>query len=290
MKNLIYNKLFYNIVKLLKGEKVAARFFLKRYLYVSKLVEYIDTSNNPISDKVFTCWLQDDIPDLVQLCIRSIKKFYPDLILISEKNADEYISIPDYIWEKYRKGIIPPAKFANYIRVALLSKFGGMWIDSTSFLTSPVPKYILKSDLFFFRNFSFKYDDDPNQIIPRAIFSSFSNYFICSKQNNYIMRLMKKFFEEYWLENDFVCNYFFFHIYLMLLKKYNKNVDKAFNVMPLGSVQPTKLMQQVLYDNYDSDLYDWLKSSTFLHKLTYKSHDTKNINPDNFYRYLEKTV
>jgi len=45
------------------------------------------------------------------------------------------VELPGYIVEKWEKGRIPAAMFSDLLRVELLIKYGGTWIDSTVFCT-----------------------------------------------------------------------------------------------------------------------------------------------------------
>ncbi len=69
-----------------------------------------------------------------------IKKF----ILLNDQNLADYIRLPDYIEKKKDTGQIPIARYANLIEFALLEHYGGTWIDSTVYLTDPIPDYDFK--------------------------------------------------------------------------------------------------------------------------------------------------
>lgn len=75
----------------------------------------------------------ENAPALVQKCYESLKINLKDreIILITAQNRKEYAILPDYIEEKYRKGIITHTHFSDLLRVELLCKYGGTWIDST---------------------------------------------------------------------------------------------------------------------------------------------------------------
>lgn len=285
--DIIYNKFFYNIIKILKGKKPAARFFLKKYLDVSKKIEYVDTSNDKPSNYKWTFWFQDEIPDVVRACIKSIKNFYPDLIVLNGHNIGDYIEIPDYIAENLKKGIISYSHFSDYVRTCLLAKYGGVWFDSTLYMTQPVPESIINSDLFMFRYMKFGFPKDKcGNVIISTFFSSVASYFIVSKQNNYVMKVMKTFMETYWKDNNFLCHYFMWHFFIMLLVKYDKNVKNIFNNMYLLLSEVTFILQTVMYQEYDEKYFKMLKNSIFVHKLTYKNNKESDNLPTSYLKKL----
>ena len=51
----------------------------------------------------------------------------------------EYIDVPDYIEEKAQNGQMNIAVFSDYIRLALLKRYGGVWLDSTFYVNSDFP-------------------------------------------------------------------------------------------------------------------------------------------------------
>jgi mannosyltransferase OCH1-like enzyme len=94
--------------------------------------------------KIWMCWMQglENAPELVRQCYKQIKKNITDreIVLITEENIDEYVSFPSYIQEKYKKGIISHTHFSDLLRIELLCKYGGTWIDSTVFCSgSTIP-------------------------------------------------------------------------------------------------------------------------------------------------------
>ena len=90
---------------------------------------------------------------IVQKCYESVcKHSNQKIILLNDQNLADYIRLPDYIEKKKDAGQIPMAGYADLMRFALLEHYGGTWIDSTVYLTAPIPDMILNSDFFAVRN------------------------------------------------------------------------------------------------------------------------------------------
>ena len=91
------------------------------------------------SATVWFCWLQgiDDAPEIVKACYNSIKRNIPnrETKVIDAKNWKDYVELPDFIVKKWEKGRIPAALFSDLLRLELLIKYGGTWIDSTVLCT-----------------------------------------------------------------------------------------------------------------------------------------------------------
>ena len=141
-------------VKTLSKEKFEV--YLNKYHYILDKEFKICAEDNKYSNCIWQLWLQgfDNAPDIVKKCVKSVKYFCHDkkIIYLDEKNISNYITIPEHIMHKYKKGIISPAHFSDYIRVALLSKYGGLWLDSTILLTDKIPDEIFESKIFLFKD------------------------------------------------------------------------------------------------------------------------------------------
>lgn len=72
-----------------------------------------------------------------------------EVILISYDNLEEYVHFPDYILEKWKKGQITNTHMTDLLRLELLIKYGGMWLDATVYCSSPnIPDYFLIRSYF----------------------------------------------------------------------------------------------------------------------------------------------
>ena len=91
------------------------------------------------SKPIWFCWLQgfDNAPEIVHACYNSIKRNIPDreIEVIDNENWQEFVELPDYIIKKWEKGRNPAALFSDLLRLELLIKYGGTWIDSTELCT-----------------------------------------------------------------------------------------------------------------------------------------------------------
>ena len=83
-----------------------------------------------------------------------MEKTIPDdteIIFLTAENYFDFIELPDYINEKYKKGIISPSNFSDVLRYGLLSTYGGVWVDAAILLTGHSLQRALKSRFFSVR-------------------------------------------------------------------------------------------------------------------------------------------
>jgi hypothetical protein len=63
----------------------------------------------------------------------------------------DYVSFPDFILKKWKQGVITNTHMTDLLRLELLIKYGGLWLDATVLCTGQAPEYFFSSDLFFFQ-------------------------------------------------------------------------------------------------------------------------------------------
>lgn len=94
-------------------------------------------------DVIWTCWWQgvDRAPRMIQNCVESMRMHAGgrEVIVITKDNWSEYIDIPDFIMRRVWIGGLDLIKLSDYIRVCLLEKYGGLWLDSTIFCAKDIP-------------------------------------------------------------------------------------------------------------------------------------------------------
>lgn len=259
----------YKLMKKLRKENAPA---IKEFLSSQK------SFDKKKSNKVWICWMQglENAPKLVQRCVASIQENLPDrdIVLITEENYSQYVEFPEHIMNKFAKGIISPTHFSDLLRLELLTRHGGTWIDSTVYCTSPdIPSYMLDSNLFVFQGLK-PIDGHVMQI---------SNWFITSETHNELLELTKYLLYKYWGKYDYVKDYFIFHLMFQLaIETYP---EKWKEVFPASNTLPHILLLN-LFEDFNQIWWDNLLLTTPFHKLTYKFDESKTIKDGTYYKKL----
>ena len=205
-------------------------------------------------------WLQgkENAPDIVQACFNSHKRLKGyKCIVLSEETINEYITLPVHIWEKYKKGIIGKAHFADIVRTVLLCEYGGIWCDSTCYYSGDgeMPGYIEDSELFLFSN---KTNGIETSII--------SNWFIRAHSDSILLNAVKDMLFEYWRRHNKAVHYFFYHFLFKIATEVYP--DEWRNVPYINNLNP-HILQLEMNDRYDEMRYNYICSLGVFHKLTY---------------------
>jgi hypothetical protein len=217
------------------------------------------------SNKVWFCWFQglDNAPALVKKCYESLKKnlVSKEIVLLTSDNYKQYApNIPDYIIEKYEKGLITHTHFSDILRIELLAEHGGTWIDATVFCSGKnIPDYMLDSDFFVFQNLKPGANGSVNTI---------SSWFITSCSNNEIILCTRELLRKYWKKNNRLVNYYLIHHFVcMSINKYRTEFERMTIAFPNSFPHVLLLM---LFEPFDQRKWDAVVSACPFHKLAYK--------------------
>lgn len=228
---------------------------------------------------IWLCWLQgyDKAPLLMQKCRDSVFRHNPtmDIIIVDKSNLNQYVSFPDYINQKYTSGIIPNAHYADLIRICLLEKYGGTWIDATVLMTDKLPEYISNSELFCYKTTPLGY-------------SVASNWLISAHPNNPIIHQMKTLLFEYWKNENKLVSYSIFHLFWTMTVTFNDTNKTLWKNVPYFEDANCKILRWELFDQFYQERFDQIKAITSIHKLTYKFGDYYTNAENTYYDYIIK--
>lgn len=227
---------------------------------------------------IWFCWLQgiENAPELVKRCYKSVQEFCSDykIIVITSENYADFTDIPEFIIKKWKSGIITNTHFSDILRINLLVKNGGTWIDSTVLLTSRIPFDIEISPLFLFRTYKPGCDGKVINI---------SSWFLSSCENNKVLKLVQSLLFEYWKKKDWLCDYFLFHYFVQIALNTFQNDSK---IIPKYTNETPHFMLFELGNKFNQEKWNSIIAQSFCHKLTYKLREEDKERNGTFYRKI----
>ena len=182
---------------------------LKRMLSKELSVSYIhtedrafDTENAPI----WICWWTglETAPALVKKCIEStmLNSGSHPVHFIDSTTISKYLDIPTYILNRHQNGQMLTAHFADYIRVCLLEKYGGIWIDATIYTSR-----LIDENVFKYPFYTIKGEMKPSRYVSDYMWSTF---IFAGHPHNSLYVYLKNAFETYWKNESRAIDYLFF--------------------------------------------------------------------------------
>ena len=156
----------------------------------------------PEDSPIWIMWYQgiQFAPQIVKSCVKSviINRGKHKVFIINKYNIDNFIKIPSYIYEKLNNGSFTITHFSDIVRSGLLYKYGGFWIDSTLFITSPLVNI----------NYTFFTIKKNNTVIRPFMKRRWTGFFLGTTKKSFISTFCYIGFLIYWKKYNSLINYF----------------------------------------------------------------------------------
>lgn len=255
--------------------------YLGRYIpFIKGLHADPPAEYDPSTERVFSIWFQGEqnAPRIVKRCFESQRRFSRlEQVVLDDSTLFDWITLPDYIMEKRRKGKIGAAHFADICRVELVYRYGGVWMDATDLMVTEFPQWMLDSDFFIY-------------MAGEHVGGSYSyvqNCFFRAKRGNPLIKMWRDAIFEYWRNERKAINYFFHQILFKVVVHNNEEAARLFAQMPKMVQDPTHtIWHKLKNDPFDRETYDRLCREAVFQKTDYRSEAAKNPIPGSYADYI----
>lgn len=236
------------------------------------LAQYHFTPHAPLTDKkyIWVCWLQGEqaMPDVVKLCISSLRKNAPEgaeVVLLTGENIGQYVEFPDYVFKNLKSGRLTLTHFSDLLRMNLLSKYGGFWVDSTVFVSAPIPKEYMDADLYSIQVWG-KENRDRN-----PYYGGLTSFLLEGSTKCMLYDFCYAFFLEYQKKYGHLMD--FHPINLCFRMAYDRfpEMRTAIDAIGPNNAEVDALFQHI-HDPYDADAWKRLTEHQLFHKLNWRKH------------------
>lgn len=233
--------------------------------------ENVRCSSLPGQKNIWVFWWsgEDQAPPIVKACIKSIRNNANghDVVILDRDNFSRYVTLPELILEKHSQGIISHAHFSDILRMALLEKYGGAWIDATVFISQPLPETLFTAELYTAKSVNnFAY------YISR---SRWTGYFWCGKHDFPLWHFVKDMLIEYWEHSDDIIDYLLMDYVIEIAYQKIPVIRHALDMLPDNNLLRGDLMRRI-NEPYSQELFSVLETGeTFLSKLSWRYGNPK---------------
>ncbi|KAA3507678.1 capsular polysaccharide synthesis protein [Agrobacterium rosae] len=207
---------------------------------------------------IWQFWAQgaENAPPLVKTCLRSVESSAGNRkrILLTNDNIADYLDIPGDLMDR-----IPfwgLTKFSNLLRLMLLEKYGGTWIDATVLIDKAIPTWIENRSLFFYRW--------PNN--PRIL----ATWFMHAFSGHPLIGAISTAYQDYWRNTQVQLDYFMFHYLIEAVVLSRADLSHAFKDVPFHDAMIPHELQWRLAWPFNKEEYQAILSTSPIQKLTYK--------------------
>ena len=201
------------------AKKIAIGYLSDEYSYVIEKYENYQEPSICIGNRVWVYWNTgiDSLPNIVRICIDSIKKMPGvDLIILDNTNYKEYVNLPKHIIEGFDHRNITVQTFSDILRNSLLSKHGGFWFDATILVLDP---FFLErhKDLHFF---SIKHCE--KKACDHFSKGKLSGFLLGSCKNGLLVSFTAEIYKDYYRNHKKAFDYFMIdYIFCLAYESFN---------------------------------------------------------------------
>jgi len=259
----LYCKTHYN------RHEACKKYLRKKYNYIVEKYKNLNIDESKkIGSKttVWRYWHQsvDSVPYPVDITLKSMdNKVGEHPIKILDQNSyKEYIDVPDYIEEKCQNGQMNIAVFSDYIRVALLKKYGGVWLDSTFYVNSKFPSEI--DNMCFY---TINQGNKRKWVVTR---DKWSVCFLACAPQNLLISFCEEFLREYWKYETTPVAYLMTDCIIGIAYDEIPAISKMINEVPKNNTHCFDFLSDFRNEDYDEETQRQMGNDTFVYQLSYK--------------------
>ena len=244
--------------------------------------DIVEVQNSRIEDNsnIWVFWMQgfENAPELVKKCLHSIKcncGRHP-VIELTKDNIEEYITVPKVIKERLDSKAISLAQFSDYIRLTLLDKYGGIWMDSTMFLAGNFDEHMKDFSWYSIKNYPCKtiYVSD----------CKWTAFFMACGIDNSLVKKCRSLLIHYFEKNEMLIDYFLIdYIFSLVYTKYNWARD-IINHVPNNNLNVYWLKDN-LGEKFNRKEWDNITKNSHLFKLNHRL-DTSTYDKYSYYNII----
>lgn len=224
---------------------------------------------------------KEDVPEVVQRCFDSVDKFSNGytVIRLCDETLSDYIDLPEDVFNKYRTGVVGATHFTDLIRIALLTAYGGVWLDATILLTAPLEDKLTNDDYFLYQR-DWAQEDKKQWRRTYAYYFSWHKDFkvrmlssvIYSKRGALVISDLFQLMLHYWRTQNGIIDYFFFQI---LFTQYIQRFPQH-NCMVVSDCLPNMLQMHITGSYRRYNIPEILQKIS-VHKLSYKTVSVEDM-------------
>lgn len=263
-------------------------FLEKRYYSKENKVHAGINRNELYNNCIWTAWLQgeEDAPEVIRLTLASIRRNSNGhkVIVLTNNSIDNYIDIPPEIKNKYKAGIIRNAHFTDIVRMIILSKYGGVWLDATTFVHDDI-------DISAFFSPFYSVGVDTNSKTRFVSDNKWKVGVIGGFPGSPYLSQITEMLISYWIENDSCIDYFVFDYLIAVLYQNDNSFKSVVDSLPKMKFFAYEL-RVVINEPYRPDLLTKFFIKNQIYHLTYKKHYQKQTADGEItlYGYLHDTL
>lgn len=244
-------------------------FILRKYRHLFNKYSQENVQEAPRNSPIWICWWQGEehMTPLIKGCYNRLLDMAPPdhpVTLISKETFRNYIDIPSEILKKVEQKKLTITQFSDILRFSLIRKYGGLWIDATTWVTRPISPEIFHKSFY-----SCRITDPTIPAWGHVAGGKETPWLLAGYRNSPLFSLCHEIFLAYWKEFRFPFDYalidYCFITAYEHFPKWREEMDQG------ADVQNQVFALEPLFNvPFNQENFDKISASTPFLKLSYK--------------------
>ena len=169
---------------------------------------------------------------------------------------------------KQKEGKMGIAHLCDYLRVCLINKYGGLWLDATIFCSKSISQ-----DCFLLPFFTLK-----SEYISSRFISNYEWVGFClgGWKGNVFYSFLKEAFEIYWSKEDTAIDYLFFDYLIYIARKNIPEIELLMKAVPINNPHRDDLQAAMNNTRSFIEFESIIKDDTCFYKLSWREKYLEN--------------
>lgn len=215
---------------------------------------------------IWTFWYQGEknAPYPVEHCLQSIRRNAGNhpVYVLDKDNYTQYVELPDYVLRKFYSREISIAHLSDILRIALLRQYGGIWLDSTFYMTGELQK-----ELYDCSFFSVSQGGKRTWDVAKDLWSL---SFLAAGEDNDLIRYCYDLLMAYWEKEDVLIGYLLLDCIIASAFEECPAIESMIRKIPPNNPGIFDFLGPIRNSQVNEEDYRKMMQGTYLHKLTYK--------------------
>ncbi len=222
---------------------------------------------------VWVFWWQGEerAPAIVSACIRSMRNHAKghEVRVVTERNVRDYANLPDHVYRRLADGRLTLTHFSDILRMDLLHRHGGLWMDATLFAAKDFFDGLAGLPLY------------SNRLVGRedhAYVSEYrwSGFFLAGGAGNPLFGCVRDVLLDYWRRRDFLVEFFLIDFAVAVARDRIPSVQAMLDDLAPNNPDIYTLAG-MLGREYDQDAFEAITERTAIFKLTWKKRFEEQV-------------
>ena len=241
------------------------------------------TLDSKIPKLIWTFWYDEsNIKEIPKACIARMKNLegYKTIVLTKD-NLSSYVDVSD-IKPLLDRGYISIQFFSDVLRVRVLKKYGGFWMDSTIAITKKesIDSIIQNLNFFSIRLWEFKKWQSVTE-------GKFSSYFWATPPDNLLFSYVNDCFSAFIQKHHTTIDYYQFDYTIMAGYEKIKFIRQMIDAIPPSNPDTFWLTRQ-LNKPFSKEKWHEIQKKTDIFKLSWRFSPQPSVTEENYWEHLLK--